>query len=227
MRSTKVSTLYGTKRSSGHVYCIGERLPPARSPWAARQGDTYGSCPHARPPPLGGRDPSPIDPADSSRACARTQQAAYPKRVALGDKQRDAAIPTEETLLRLDHAASMQLTQRLGVPHEDVGIEPDRRLTSSESFVPMSPLPPITTMPYLLVRRMRGCVRSPQVTNRAKAGGRRRPADHLLRPPRYLLAAPCQGVDDDGQRHLQRLAHGRRLARQVTRRGTAAPGRQR
>src|SRR6516164_9946607 len=91
----------------------------------------------------------------------------------------------------------------------------------------MSPLSPITTMPYLLVRRMRGCVRSPQVTNRAKAGGRRRPADHLLRPPRYLLAAPCQGVDDDGQRHLQRLAHGRRLARQVTRRGTAAPGRQR
>src|SRR6516164_11496463 len=91
----------------------------------------------------------------------------------------------------------------------------------------MSPLSPITTMPYLLVRRMRGCVRSPQVTNRAKAGGRRRPADHLLRPPRYLLAAPCQGVDGDGQQHLQRLAHGRRLARQVTRRGTAAPGRQR
>ena len=57
----------------------------------------------------------------------------------------------------------------------------------------MSPLPPITTMPYLLVRRMRGCVRSPQVTNRAKAGGRRRPADHLLRPPCDLLAAHVKG----------------------------------
>jgi len=45
------------------------------------------------------------------------------------------------------------------------------------------------------------------------------------REPRYHVA--CQGVDGDGQRHLQRLAHGRRLARQATRRGTAAPGRRR
>ena len=32
---------------------------------------------------------------------------------------------------------------------------------------------------------------------------------------RDLHAAPGQGPDDDGQQHLQRLAHGRRLARQV------------
>ena len=30
-----------------------------------------------------------------------------------------------------------------------------------------------------------------------------------------LLAAPRQGLHDDGQQHLQRLAHGRRLARQI------------
>ena len=30
-----------------------------------------------------------------------------------------------------------------------------------------------------------------------------------------LLAAAGQGADDDGQQHLQRLAHGRRLARQI------------
>src|SRR6266852_7247989 len=51
--------------------------------------------------------------------------------------------------------------------------------------------------------------------DRAEVSGRRRPADHLLRPPRELLAALHQGVDDHGQQHLQRLAHGRRLARQI------------
>ena len=51
--------------------------------------------------------------------------------------------------------------------------------------------------------------------DRTEAGGGRRPADHLLRPPRDLLAAPRQGADAHGQQHLQRLAHGGRLARQV------------
>ena len=51
--------------------------------------------------------------------------------------------------------------------------------------------------------------------DRAEVSGRRRPADPLLRPPRELLAALRQGADDYGQQHLQRLAHGRRLARQV------------
>ncbi len=48
---------------------------------------------------------------------------------------------------------------------------------------------------------------------RAEAGGGWRPADHLLRPPRYLLAAAGEGVDADGQQPLQWLAHGRRVAR--------------
>src|ERR1700676_356053 len=42
------------------------------------------------------------------------------------------------------------------------------------------------------------------------------PADHLLPARRDLLAALCQGADDDGQQHLQRLPGGRRLARQVS-----------
>src|ERR1700730_12303296 len=33
---------------------------------------------------------------------------------------------------------------------------------------------------------------------------------------RVLLAAAGEGVDNDGQQHNQQLAHGRRLARQVT-----------
>ena len=37
-----------------------------------------------------------------------------------------------------------------------------------------------------------------------------------------LQAALRQGPDDDGQQHLQRLAHGGRLARQVVR-GTKSP----
>src|SRR5271169_6737853 len=41
-------------------------------------------------------------------------------------------------------------------------------------------------------------------------------ADHLLQPLRVLLAAAGEGVDNDGQQHNQQLAHGRRLARQVT-----------
>ena len=50
-----------------------------------------------------------------------------------------------------------------------------------------------------------------------KAVGRgRRPADHLLSARRDLHAALCQGADDHGQQHLQRLSHGRRLARQIT-----------
>jgi hypothetical protein len=41
------------------------------------------------------------------------------------------------------------------------------------------------------------------------------PADHLLRPRRDVLAASGEGADGDGQQHLQRLAHGGRLARQI------------
>src|SRR5947207_400900 len=41
------------------------------------------------------------------------------------------------------------------------------------------------------------------------------PADYLLPPRRHLHAALCQGPDDHGQQHLQRLSHGRRLARQI------------
>src|SRR5271167_1648448 len=41
-------------------------------------------------------------------------------------------------------------------------------------------------------------------------------ADHLLQPLHVLLAAAGEGVDNDGQQHNQQLAHGRRLARQVT-----------
>src|SRR5262245_41851514 len=48
-----------------------------------------------------------------------------------------------------------------------------------------------------------------------KAGGRRCPADHLLRPPRHLLAALRQRLYADDQQHVQRGADGRRLARQV------------
>src|SRR6266478_9963684 len=42
------------------------------------------------------------------------------------------------------------------------------------------------------------------------------PADHLLQPHRLLLAAASEGLDDDGQQHHQQLAHGRRLARQIS-----------
>jgi hypothetical protein len=41
-------------------------------------------------------------------------------------------------------------------------------------------------------------------------------ADHLLQPRRVLPAAAGKGVVNDGQQHNQQLAHGRRLARQVT-----------
>ena len=62
--------------------------------------------------------------------------------------------------------------------------------------------------------------------DRKAAGRGRRPADHLLPARRDLRAALCQGADDHGQQHLQRLAHGRRLARQIgdraMRRGKAA-----
>ena len=54
--------------------------------------------------------------------------------------------------------------------------------------------------------------------DRTEAGGGRRPTDHLLCRVGDLLAAPGQGADDHGQQHLQRLAHRRRLARQLSRR---------
>ena len=41
-------------------------------------------------------------------------------------------------------------------------------------------------------------------------------ADHLLHPRRHLLDAAGQGLDPDGQQPVQRLAHGGRLARQMT-----------
>ena len=50
------------------------------------------------------------------------------------------------------------------------------------------------------------------VGNRTQAGGRRRPADHFLRPPGDLLATAGEGLHGHGQQHLQRRAHGRRLA---------------
>ena len=48
-----------------------------------------------------------------------------------------------------------------------------------------------------------------------QAAGRRRPADHLPQHRRHLHAAAGQGADDDGQQHLQRLALGGRVARQI------------
>ena len=51
--------------------------------------------------------------------------------------------------------------------------------------------------------------------DRTEIVGRRRPAGHLLRARRDLLAALRQGADNRGQHHLQQLAHGRRLARQL------------
>jgi len=48
--------------------------------------------------------------------------------------------------------------------------------------------------------------------DRQEAAGRRRPADHLPRRQRHVSAIAGQGRDDHGQQHLQRLAHGRRLA---------------
>jgi hypothetical protein len=39
--------------------------------------------------------------------------------------------------------------------------------------------------------------------------------DHLLQPRWDVSAAARKGADPDGQQHLQRMAHGRRLARQV------------
>src|SRR4051812_45036222 len=47
---------------------------------------------------------------------------------------------------------------------------------------------------------------------REEIGGGRRPADHLLRPPRHLLAAAREGADPNGQQPLQRLANGGCLA---------------
>ena len=46
----------------------------------------------------------------------------------------------------------------------------------------------------------------------SREGGK---TDHLVQPGRNLLAASCQGADDDGQQHLQRLADGGRLARKI------------
>ena len=57
--------------------------------------------------------------------------------------------------------------------------------------------------------------REARMGDRKEAGGGRRPADHLLRPRRDVLAASGEGADGDGQQHLQRLAHGGRLARQI------------
>jgi hypothetical protein len=61
------------------------------------------------------------------------------------------------------------------------------------------------------------CSRSAEARmgDRKEAGGGRRPADHLLRPRRDVLAASGEGADGDGQQHLQRLAHRGRLARQI------------
>src|SRR4029077_15802123 len=53
------------------------------------------------------------------------------------------------------------------------------------------------------------------VGDRAQAGRRRGPADPLAQPHRDLLAALCERLHPDGQQRLQRLAHGRRLARQI------------
>ena len=39
-----------------------------------------------------------------------------------------------------------------------------------------------------------------------KADRGRRPADHLLQPVRLLLAAPGQGLDDDGEQHHQQFS---------------------
>jgi ABC-type oligopeptide transport system substrate-binding subunit len=65
--------------------------------------------------------------------------------------------------------------------------------------------------------------------NRQKTSARRRAADHHAQPLRNLLAAPGQGCDPDGQQHLQRLADGRCLARQIapTKARKASPGRER
>src|SRR5262249_42870293 len=46
-----------------------------------------------------------------------------PERVAFADEQRDAAILAKEARLRLDRAEGAQLSQRLWVAHEDIGIE--------------------------------------------------------------------------------------------------------
>jgi hypothetical protein len=64
-------------------------------------------------------------------------------------------------------------------------------------------------------RGRRGTAQAAAVGHRTQAGRGRRPAYHLLFPPRNLPAALRQGADDHGQQRLQRLAHGRRLARQV------------
>src|SRR5215831_10565178 len=46
-----------------------------------------------------------------------------PERVAFVDEKRDPAILAEEARLRLDHAEAVQLSQRLGVAHEDIRVE--------------------------------------------------------------------------------------------------------
>src|SRR6266478_6246529 len=51
--------------------------------------------------------------------------------------------------------------------------------------------------------------------DRTEAGGGCGTTGHLLSARRDLPAALCQRAHDHGQQHLQRLAHGRRLARQV------------
>ena len=59
--------------------------------------------------------------------------------------------------------------------------------------------------------------------DRAQAGGGQRPPDHLLPAWRHLPAPPRQGTDADGQQHLQQLADGRRLDRQVAGTTPSAP----
>jgi peptide/nickel transport system substrate-binding protein len=51
--------------------------------------------------------------------------------------------------------------------------------------------------------------------DRTEAGRGRCSPDHLLQSRCQLLAALCKRLDDHGQQHHQRLAHGGRLARQV------------
>ena len=62
-----------------------------------------------------------------------------------------------------------------------------------------------------------GAAQKAGVGDRPASAAGWRPADHLLLLGRHLLAALCQGRHDHGQQHLQWLAHGGRVARQMTR----------
>src|SRR5947207_2383905 len=53
------------------------------------------------------------------------------------------------------------------------------------------------------------------MADRKAIGRGGRPADYFLSARRHLPATLCEGPDDNGQQHLQRLSHGRCLARQV------------